>query len=303
MKYLLPLIFSCYLFSSCATLLNGSKIRVNVYTPTPATIVTEDSTYTTNKNNKATIRLKRAKADAEISVDGHTVVLDSKLSAAFWLGLNYGFTGYGLLIPAIDFTNPRRHAYKRVLYMVSTDSIPIFLHYRPQNRKGEIHGHFSGPYSFSHYYIHPPNEIQPLNSGGIFGFRLGVDYYHAPKQYFNLSAKISSNTILFPRQKEMGGAYLNFSNHHKIKRLTLGYGINYSHIFLDIKKQTEPFVPTINPRSSQTNNLGLFFSTHYQTGGFFYIGIDYRPTFIRMSDDSPARYEHAIGLEFMWKIE
>jgi len=298
MKYILPLILSCYLLSSCATVLNGSKTNIKVYTPEPVTITTPDSTYTTNKHNKVKIKLKRAKESAEILVDGQKIVLDSELSPAFWLGAHYALSGIGLLGLVIDLTNPRRHTYQKVLYMIPTDSIPALLDYRPQNRKGEIHFNFSGPYSFGHYHIHPPSEIQPLRSVGIFGLGFGVDYYHSPKQYFSLKTQINSNRLLFPRPKETGGFYGSLSNHHKIKRLTLGYGVSYTNTFFNPWSEYGP-----SPPRSASQNLGLFFSGYYQTGGYFYIGIDYRPTFIRISSGSPSQYEHLIGLNFVWKIE
>ncbi|MGB0932017.1 MAG: hypothetical protein ACPGVB_14630, partial [Chitinophagales bacterium] len=72
---------------------------------------------------------------------------------------------------------------------------------------------------------------------------MGIDYYHTPKQYLSLSTRLGSNIVLFRRPEEVGGIHFSLSNNHKIKRLTVGYGINYAYNVMDVWNENAPFIP------------------------------------------------------------
>lgn len=300
MKYLISLICCCYLLSSCATLLNGKHTKVKVYTPEPTSIIVKDTTDIVydSKSTKTVLHLERSKEDVEILVDGHSLILDSRLSGTFWLNLSGAVNLYGLVGFIIDMTNSKRFAYQKIIYVQPTDSIPIIYSYRPQNHKGEVHFNLAGPLAINGFRYQPFNGRPPERSGGMWGYKVGVDYYHAPRQYFNFTFKTGTNIVFLRPTTDMGAINMSLSNNHKIKRLALGYGFNYA---LNIVNFNTPDGRTI--RHTETHNLGLVFSSYYQTGINFYIGMDYRPTFIRLGDLQPSQYEHVIGLDFIWKIE
>ncbi len=299
------------LLSSCATIFNAPHTKIRIYTDEPVTVTTEEGSLTTEKN-KTVLFLKRTNKAIPVSIGEDSLILYPKLSTAFWLNVSNALSGWGLVGLVVDLTNDKRFTYDRIIYRSMVDSIPRFLNYRPQNEVGEMTFHFSVPFpAYNQLYLHPSDIIHPREYSGIFGFKIGLDYYHAPKQYFNLSGNVAtSEFVLFPRLGQRNGKYevasssrIHFTNNHKINRFSLGYGIHLANNRWALEYEERVRPPNFENINNRTNNLGLTFSTHYQPSPFFYIGVLYQPNFLRLNSGQRNVYEHVIGVDLMWKIK
>ncbi|MFK7905886.1 MAG: hypothetical protein AB8B69_12205 [Chitinophagales bacterium] len=311
MKQILPLLMVCVLLSSCATILNSPQTSIAVYTTEPSKIIVGEDTIVTQKN-RAKISVLRGdkplKIIAETDSLNKTIYLPPKYSGTYWLNLMYtSFIGM-----IIEHKNPKVFTYQKVVSLNSADTSGNFSKHRPTYHKGEMYLHLSLPH-MNHFYLQPPEEATSKNNLGFFGLSLGMDYYHSKNQYINLSGSTSTDILLpFPAPIDFGGEheqmstlYFSLSNNHKIKRLSLGYGITYVENIWDLRyyDQFDPAPPSRDSVRKVTENLGLIFFFFFQTGSRFNIGLVYRPTFIRLRPQSPSKYEHLISLDFAWKFQ
>ncbi|MGB0931471.1 MAG: hypothetical protein ACPGVB_11875 [Chitinophagales bacterium] len=307
MKNILPLLLSCYLLSACATLLNTPYTEITILTSEPSKIIVgSDTTFTKKKRNKATLSILRANEAVEVIAQtdslSKTFVLSPKNSDTYWMNL---FSNYGIGM-LIDRDNPKRYDYKRRIFVNFLDTASIYLPQRIVRNKGELDLHLSLPY-INHFYLQSPDKLDLERKFGFLGFSLGLDYYHSQNQYIQLAGGATTNFVVFvPVAVHYDGVYssmsslhLNLSNMHKIKRWTVGYGLSYAKNISSLNN-TLPIPP--EPKTDISHNLGFVFSTYYQTGNYFQIGLMYRPTFIRLKPNVPSAYEHLISIDFGWKI-
>ncbi len=310
MKQILPLLIVCGLLSSCATILNSPQTTVEVYTTQASKIIIGKDTLQT-ENNRVELTLARAKDPITITSQtdslNKTIQLKPKNSGAYWLNLLYtSFVGM-----LVERDNPKRFTYPKVVSIDSKNSEPTYSKFRKNYDKGETYVHFSLPH-INHFNLSPPDESSRKKSLGFWGLSLGLDYYHSKNQYLNFSGNTATNLIapipasvkLEDGYESMSTLYFSLSNNHKINRFSFGYGIIYGENIWDLRYEDE-FDPQLPPRESirkVTENMGLIFSTYYQTGSRFNIGLVYRPTFVRLRPQSPSKYEHQISLDFAWKF-
>lgn len=295
------------LLASCASLTNQKWTRSTIYTTEPTKIVFRNDTIKTLKN-KAKLTLERKNAPLEIIAITDSlnkkVTINAINSFAYWgnIPCNYGI---GMLV---DKNNPKRYTYPKEVYLNSSDTINRFFSYEQGNNKGQLLLHLSLPY-INIFQLTPVNEDTKRNTG-FCGISIGLDYFHSRNQYVNISA--SGVMDLFApmgpidisgEYELMSSAYFSLSNNHKIKRFSFGYGLSYVENTWDFRNYGEDeTAPTREPVKKTNNALGLIFSSYFQAIPHFYIGVIYRPTFLRLDIAPTFKYEHLISIDFAWKI-
>jgi hypothetical protein len=308
MKKILIILTISLLFASCASLTNQKWTRSTIYTTEPTRIVFRNDTIKTLKN-KAKLTLERKNTQIEIIVITDSlkkkVTINPINSLAYWANIPYNF-GIGMLI---DRTNPKRYSYPKSIYLNSSDTINRHFSYEQGNNKGQLLLHLSLPHINS-FQLTPENEGTKSNTG-FWGISLGLDYFHSKNQYINLSLSAVSDFFvpvpaavdILGEYELMSSAYLSLSNNYKIKRFTLGYGLSYVENTWDFRNYGgEETVQTREPLKKTNNAFGLIFSSYFQATKHFYIGVIYRPTFLRLDIAPTFKYEHLISIDFAWKI-
>lgn len=305
-KTIITLIISL-LFASCASLINQEWTKSTIYTTEPTKIVFQNDTIKTKKNKT---KLTFERKDTPIEIIAITDSLKKRVtikpinSFAYWgnIPCNYGI---GMLI---DKTNPKRYTYPKNIYLNSSDTINRHFSYEQGNNKGQLLLQLSLPY-INNFHLTPVNE-GTKNNAGFDGVSIGLDYYHSKDQYVNFSASgvmdffaPAGAVDIWGEYELMSSTYLSLSNNHKIKRFSLGYGLSYAKNTWDFKNYgRDETAPTREPVKKTNNALGLIFSSYFQATPHFYIGVIYRPTYLRPSITPVFKYEHLISIDFAWKI-
>ena len=177
------------------------------------------------------------------------------------------------------------------------------------NTKGQISLHLSFPY-INNFHLSPESEGSKTNTG-FMGYSVGLDYCYKPNQYINLSFSQIQDFFLPIAFVDRGDEYelmssynMSLTNNHKVNRFSLGYGMAFSrnswelrNLFWDENSSTR------EPVKKNNSVLGLSFSTYYQLSQNFYLGMIYKPTFLRLNSDPTFKYEHTISIDIAWKIK
>ena len=296
------------LLASCASLTNHEWTKSTIYTTEPTRIVFRNDTIKTLKN-KAKLTLERK--NTQIEIIAITDSLKKKVtfnpinSLAYWANIPYNF-GIGMLK---DRTSHKRYSYPKNIYLNSSDTINRHFSYEQGNNKGQLLLDLSLSHINS-FQLTPENEGTKSNTG-FWGISVGFDYFHSKNQYVNLSfSAVSDFFVPVPAAVDivgeyelMSSAYLSLSNNYKIKRFSLGYGLSYVENTWDLGNYGEDkTVPTRESVKKTNNAFGLIFSSYFQATPHFYIGVIYRPTFLRLDIEPTFKYEHLISIDFAWKI-
>lgn len=282
-----------------------------IKTTTPANVIVDNDTLA-NYHDRTIITVKRRPENLKIAVFNDSIskniIIKSKNSFAYWLNAYPASFWTGFLI---DKKNPKRYTYPSRIYVDMTDTTSGYVNYDPRSKKGQFYFHFSIPHINS-FLLKPDNENDYKFSTGFWGITAGLDYYHSPSQFINLSASgVTSFFVPVPAAVDISGEYellssryLSLSNNYKIKRFSIGYGLSYSRNTWDFRyyDRFDPPPPSREPVKKSNNSFGFIFPTYFQLGENFNIGIIYRPTFLRPKSEKVFKYEHLISIDFAWKI-
>ena len=314
------LIFS-FLLTSCATVITRKSYKMNINTNAKnAKVGILDSIY----QLPATVKVKRSKNDLDIKLITDTTTLNYRIKSSINPAFLYGNLLWMQVSPAaylIDLTNQKRFYYGKSVFFDISDSVrfirpPIsksfhnfFSKTYPTN-KGELYLHVSLPHINS-FSLTPENEKAKTNTG-FWGLSLGLDYCYARNKFLNLSVSgVSDFFVPVPAAVDISGEYelmssryISFSNNHRIKRFTLGYGLSYARNTWDFRyyDRFDPVPPTRDPVKRSHNSFGLVFPTYVQLSKNFHFGVIYRPTFFAPELSDKFKYEHLISIDFAWKI-
>ena len=290
--------------------MNQDWTTSTIYTTEPTKIVFHNDTIKTSKN-KAKLTIERKNAPIEIIAITDSlkkkVTINRITSSVYWLNIPYNL-GIGMLI---EKNNPKRFTYPLRIYLNSSDTINRHFSYEQGNNKGQLLLHLSLPY-INTFQLTPVNENTKYNTG-YNGISIGLDYFHSRNQYVNISASgvmdffapfLGGAVDIDEGEYElMSSAYLSLSNNHKIKRFSLGYGLSYVENTWDFRNYgRDKTISTREPVKKTNNALGFIFSSYFQATPHFYIGVIYRPTFLRLNIAPTFKYEHLISIDFAWKI-
>lgn len=290
------------LMTSCATLMNRPYKYVTVLTTEPCKIICKQDTIYTVKN-KAHLKLERNNESVSIVAitDSFTKSIDieSKNSFMYWSNIYFNY-GIGMII---DGNNPKRYSYPQKIYINSADAVNKYDRHGKANNKGELYLHASLPFINSFRMMHE-NEGSKVSTG-FWGFTIGLDFYHSKNQFINfgLSGTLNYSPFLpfIMHEESMISEYISLSNNHKIKRLSIGYGLSFA-VNTFGKHKTWGIIPVSTTTTKKYNVFGLIFPTYFQIGEKLNLGIVYRPTFYRLNMIDKFVYEHLISVDLALKM-
>jgi hypothetical protein len=308
MRCRLLVLLHLILLNSCATIMNDRHTTTTLYTNSPTKVVVNQDTFST-VNNQLPLSLLRGKKPVSILIitDSAEKVhsINSKNSFAYYGNIicNYGVGMF------IDRNNPKRYTYPRRVYLNVSDTLNEFLTVE-RSHKGKVFLHLSLPHVNS-FLLSPENESARTNTG-FWGISIGLHYFHQNNQFLNVSVSgVADFFVAIPAAVDISGEYglmssryLSFSNNHNIKRFSFGYGFSYAKNTWDLRyyDRFNPPPPSRDPVKKSNDALGLVFSSYYQAGKSFNLGVIYRPTVYRLDAQPSFQYEHLLSLDFGWRI-
>lgn len=162
-------------------------------------------------------------------------------------------------------------------------------------RTGEVRVRLGLPW-FNH--IASKNATR-LGRFGFFGESVGLEYSYCDKRFMEIEYDLvaASPTFFPPRDvREYFTWGFALSHHHLIGRVSVGYGLSYTHY---------EYVET-DSQGSQSAGLhssaGAILKGFYRMGRTLHIGVVYRPTFYRTDIEPAWTYEHSLSIEFAWRF-
>ena len=310
--------FSILFYSSCATLMHQRTVGINIYSDVDSALVCIKDT-TECYEMPATIDLVRSKSDIELIVKKDTliktVILDSRLSTAFWLGniLN----GVGIVGYAIDLTNSKRFTYPKNNYVFlsgnnkSDKSIIRKTQKWIPPIKNQLNFKISIPEG-NHFYINKGYGYG--KSFGFLGISAGVEYYFSDLYSINVDfGGITDFMLPVPAPVDYEGSYdRSFASYFDLQ---VGKDIKAFHIDLGIQgnrtsyyeRETVEFFPEyidILKYSKKQYNAGLALSGYYKINNGFNLGLNYYPSCLLWHNgDFDFHYSHLIMFELIFKIK
>jgi hypothetical protein len=301
MKFNLLILFTACLFSSCATLFNDRHKVVGIFTSKPASIIYQNDTFLTDKNNRLLLPVLRGKQPLNF------VVFDDSLTKKVTVPYITSCTFYGnicnYILPLgfiIDWKNPKRYSYSDRIYVNLRDTVNAFesVNYA----KKAVFLNLSSPI-FNNLRMAYEREDKFVTFG-FLGLSAGLEYCYQPKKSFAFSMVVipssSSriNLFNFNRTKVSATYYTSVTHNHFVNRWTLGYGISYGKNYI-----AEGDFEISIPYSVKSYNVwGLEANAYYRLGNVFHVGLKYRPTFYRFDAKNPFEYEHLISLDLLFKL-
>lgn len=317
---LILLIFS---LSSCATIFNKKTQTLSVSTNSiDATAKINDSIY----KLPAKVIVKRSRKELPIELVSDSLIKKYTLTPSVNGKFVFGNLLFFQLFPAAyitDFTNQKRFYYQDNVFLDTQDSVRIiktdlskafsgFKHHftkKYPTKKGQINFVLALPY-VNTFHFEPSGENY-VNKTGFLGFSSGIEYFYTDKRYFSANFRAVTNFDLpFPAPLDQFGEYerlnsfsFGFTHNHKIKRFSVGYGLNYSKNVW-YKHYDKYFVePGDKTGITKTNKtLGATLNGYYQISSFFHIGLNYNQSFINMGKSSESKPENVISLDFVFKF-
>lgn len=304
-------------FSSCTTLMHQKTVGINVYTDVDSALVCIKNTnecYLT----PAKIDLVRSKSDVELIVKKDmlikNVILDSRLSTAFWLG-NI-FNGSGVIGYAIDLTNPKRFTYPKNNYVsiAGRNRFDKLLLSKTQkwipSIKNQLNFKISIPEG-NHFYLNKGHGYG--NAFGFLGISAGIEYYFSDLYSINTVFGVMTDFMLpFPAPVDYEGSYdrsfatyMNLQVGRDIKILHIDLGIQGNKTFYYERETVELFPEYIDTLKYSVNqyNVGVALSGYYKITNGFNLGLNYYPScFTWNNGNFDLHYSHLLMFELVFKI-
>lgn len=317
MKKILLTLTLCFLLTSCATILKKKTYELSISSnENKAKVKVYDSIY----DLPSKVKVKRSNLDLDLTLITDSLKLDYKIKSSpnpKFLYLNLIGLQAAPLNYAIDFTNKKRFYYGKNVYLNSKDTIRIieppaskfysdfFAETYPKSQN-DINLVFSIPYVNGFYF--KPQGYGTKTEIGFFGISVGIEYFYKPNKYFSFNTSAVTDFIApVPAPVHYDGAYdkmnsiyFSLTDNFKIKRFSLGYGLNYSinnWIYID-----DSNIQNKMEIKRKNQSLGLSTNAYFQFGKFFFVGVIYRPTLYKLQPKTEFKYEHLISLDFAFKI-
>jgi hypothetical protein len=314
------LLLSVFL-ASCATTLSRRKYDLKVISGSSLDkIEVNHEIYSL----PAVIKVKRSKEDLHVKLIADTLVkhytIRSSPSPSFVYG-NLIWTATSPLAYLVDLTNQKRFYYGKLIVLNRYDTVKTlkpdllakidrYFAKKYPAQKGQVNLSLSLPYVNS-FCLQPVNETTKVNTG-FWGLSAGLEYYYKDNRYMSLRAGAVSDFFLpapaavdlLGKHELMTSAYLSFTNNHKVNRFHFGYGINYARNVWELSDYgpPDPQLPPPETIEKSSKSLGFTFNVYHQVNEYFFIGLIYRPSVLRIDPVTQFRYEHLISLDFNWKI-
>ncbi|HCW08194.1 MAG TPA: hypothetical protein DGG95_12610 [Cytophagales bacterium] len=168
-------------------------------------------------------------------------------------------------------------------------------------KAGQINYTLSVPY-VNAFYFQPKGEL-PKSNFGFFGVSAGVEYYYRKNRFLSFSASAVTSfeepipvpIDYFGRHETLNSWYVTVNNNKKIKRFSLGYGLNFSKNIWAVSDTTSFF-------SKKSYSVGVTLNSYYQINKYFFIGLVYRPSIFRIYPSPIFSYEQLFSLDLTFKF-
>ncbi len=310
------------LLSSCASISLHETYKLEVKSDKVSKIKYQDSTYIL----PAEIEVYRSKQPLKLVYITDSVKRKIEVKRILHPNFIYGnilFYGYGY---PIDLLNPKRFYYGKTLIINPKDSVkvirePLFdspkqigknianhLTKEYPTKKGKFDFTFSIPIA-SNFEMQPSNEGIKKSVG--FGISVGTDYYYKKNKYLSLNLSGFADSFTpdggavdnTEDSEKLYSSNISLTDNFKIKRFSLGYGINFSKNSWDYEKHEkfETFTKSIY-KTKVNYNLGFIFTSYYQLFKCFYVGLNYRPTILQTYPTNVFKYNHVFGLDCQFRF-
>ena len=310
--------FSVLSFPSCTTLMHQRTVGINIYSDVDSALVCMKDTNECYVM-PATIDLVRSKSDIELIVKKDTltktVILDSRLSTAFWLGNM--FNGSGVVGYAIDLTNPKRFTYPKNNYVSLSGNNEFDKSMSRKTQKwippikNQLNFKISIPEG-NYFYLNKGHGYG--NSFGFLGISAGVEYYFSDLYSINVDFGGMTDFMLpFPAPVDYEGSYdrsfasyFDFQVGKDIRAFHIDLGIQGNRTSYYERETVELFPEYIDTLkySVKQYNAGLALSGYYKITNGFNLGLNYYPScFTWHNGDFDFHYSHLIMFELIFKIK
>jgi len=162
--------------------------------------------------------------------------------------------------------------------------------------------HISLPH-INHFRLEPPIEQIRKTNTGFWGLQLGVDYFYSSHSYLTLSGSgnadffipVPASPSIEGEFEIMSSAYVALMHNSIFRRFTLGYGVTYGRNVWSLRNgKNITGTQMREPVTESYATIGVQTQLQYELKKKFYVGLIYRPTFIRMN--APNQYEHLISM-------
>jgi hypothetical protein len=268
------------------------------------------------------VNVRRSKNDLPIRLISDTLtrnkIIKSSPRPAFIYGnlLWMEFCPIGYIV---DFTNNKRFYYGRTLDLDINDTSTIIrprlsrMYYnyfskKYSTNKGQINLKYSLPW-INNFYLQPPYEPSKTNTG-FWGISLGLEYFYKANKFVSITSNAVTD-IFIPipaavdyegNYENMSSIYLDMTDNYKLKRFSIGYGLNYSKNSWALKQGTFKTDSMREPVTKKNQSIGISLNGYYQLGKHIFIGLIYRPSLINVYPIAEIKYQHLISIDFGWKF-
>lgn len=313
------------LCSSCVSLMNTSHTRFSVHSNQPMSVVHEGDTMrsrlTSGNNYSVVFYPPRQKQDLQLSVHSDSlnseISIPSKLDGKIYANIFFPL-GVGLIV---DFNSKKRFTYPQDIFIDSLTPVD-YKYIKPRDvrpkqliaRKGTFTLNIGFPYVniFAH---NSPYLGKTTHSTGFMGFSIGSDYYYHDNRFFNLTvAGVMDFMVPFPApvcyddegvHEHFASTYGQFTHNHRVGEFSFGYGAALAANWWRREEgqyiQNGDSYYSIDTVESDLS-LGLAANAYFVPNESFYVGVNYRPTFISLQSDVRSSYNHVISIDFGFKI-
>ena len=315
------LLFLSFLFFSCASITLESSYKLQVKSDVASKIKYQDSTY----NLPAEIEVYRSPKPLLITyiVDSlkTKISVESQLNPTYKYGNLFWFpSGY-----IVDMFNDKRFYYGKILILnsntVMLDSKKLLIEPSKELKtytKNQLVTKFVSEISKFRYYFSFPTAcnfyMQPAGQGvkkGVgFGITTGRDYFYKKNKFVSFTVAGFTNKfgtfdfyISDYEYEKLSETSFSLTDNFKIKRFSLGYGLNFSenNWYFEDKIEIDDFAIR-NEKRRFNQNLGFTFNGYFKVFRCFYVGIDYRPSILQVAPSTKFLYQHIFGLDYQFKF-
>ena len=306
MKNSLFIILLTFLLSSCATFLNKKNKTIQIATTTPGYIVIKGDTIPCF-NEKTLGIVERSNKTLTIKAFNDsvskTVNIKARKSSAYWM--NIANLGAGFFI---DAKSQKRYTYPSHISINIEDDNDKYLTFDSRSKKGIFEFSLSLlPFNSIKSSVFP--TIDPKLSSLYNGFTVGLNYYHSPKQFVNLSSGYVGDYIDKTFVQNIGNILrslsIDLSNNHRIGRFEVGYGLSMSANAMCRQVANNTF----ERYTAYYLNYGLVLPLKYSISENIALGVTYHPLIylntIHAWDNTSVTkyyYEHLLSLNLTYKI-
>lgn len=284
-------------------------MRMDIHTKSPALIVVNNDTMQTS-NEVASFMVTRSKKPLPVVSIVDTIskiyMIKSQISPVFLSNLLLGYAGIPGLI--IDAHSNKAYSYPEHIFINPAESKTKYSKFGNYNHKGEFYLNFSIPeLNILKQYTHYAGYV---NKAGCLGISGGLDYYHKPLQFVNLSGAIALTfEAPIPLPLEYFGPhnnahtkYISISNNHRYYFLSYGYGLSFSQNVWNYYGEMNFDNFGSMEIHKKSFAIGFVFPLYLKLGKTFNLGFIYRPSFYRPYSPQPFKYEHLISVDLAWKF-